>query len=149
MERNAAAYGEGGSSVRRGMMTDQQWKSFFETCARVLGAGDRNAGRSVSWCAWTTFTSLASHINYWTSGLPHVNEVDTAFIRDGGVWGQPFLYSDLAHIVIPREFFWETGEHSSYRNGTRQQDITALSAELTGLGIDHRLTDLVLEVKLY
>lgn len=130
-------------------MTDQQWKVFFETCARVLGAGDRDAGRSLSWCAWTTFTSLATDVNYWKSGLPHADDVDAGFIKDSGVWGQPFLYSDLAHIIIPREFFWETGELSSYRNGTRQQDITALSTELTALGIDHRLTDLVLEVKLY
>lgn len=63
--------------------------------------------------------------------------------------GQPFRYSDLAHIVIPREFFWETGALSSYRNGTWHQDIAALSTELTALGIDHRLTEIVLEVKLY
>jgi hypothetical protein len=125
-------------------MTDEQ----FGVCARVLGRGDRYAPRSESWCGWTTFDSLLDSMHYWSAGLPAEEDLDQAYIKDNGVWGQPFSYQQLAHIVIPREFFREI-IGSEYTNGTKVQDIARLSRELTHANIAHRLTDLVLEIKLY
>jgi hypothetical protein len=130
-------------------MTNEDWQAFFRTCARVLGAGARQAAQSRSWCAWTTFGSLSESVHYWAAGLPAAADLAPVGTADGGVWGQPFLYQDLAHVVIPREFYWETVEPGRFENGTREQDIGALSRELTVAGIEHRLTELVLEVKLY
>lgn len=65
------------------------------------------------------------------------------------MWGQPFLYGDLAHLVVPRAFFWQTGSNEPFANGMKDQDLALLSSELTTAGIPHRITDLVLEIKLY
>jgi hypothetical protein len=130
-------------------MTDQDWQTFFRTCARVLGTGARQAAQSRSWCAWTTFGSLSESVHYWAAGLPAEGDLAAVGTTDSGVWGQPFLYQDLAHVVIPREFYWEAVEHGRFENGTREQDIGALSTELTSAGIHHRLTESVLEIKLY
>lgn len=67
---------------------------------------------------------------------------------DRGPWGQPFSYQEIAHVVIPRAFYWETAA-GPFDSGRKTQDIQRLSRELTAAGIPHRLTDLVLEVKLY
>lgn len=107
------------------------------------------AAASPSWCAWTTFGSLSTGIHYWTSGLPALSDINNEFIGDSGVWGQPFLYKDLAHIVIPKEFFWESLGEGEYESGVKLQDISRLSNELTVNGIPHRLTDALLEIKLY
>ena len=64
--------------------------------------GRGNGGRSR--CAWTLFDRLSSDLHYWTCGLPALNDVGDTHIKDSGVWGQPFLYSSLAHIVVPRHF---------------------------------------------
>jgi hypothetical protein len=130
-------------------MTDEQWKTFFETSARVLGPGDSHAARSGSWCGWTTFASLSTEFHYWSAGLPASQDIGDGFIKDNGVWRQPFLYRDLAHLVIPREFFWEICVPEQYSNGTKRQDLESLSSELTRASVPHRVTDLVLEVKLY
>jgi hypothetical protein len=130
-------------------MTDQKWQTFFRMCARVLGAGARSAAQSESWCAWTTFRSLGESINYWSAGLPAESELSAVGVADGGTWGQPFVYQDLAHIIIPRQFYWEIVEPGRFENGAKQQDLEALSRELTEAGIEHRLTELVLEIKLY
>jgi hypothetical protein len=87
-------------------------------------------------------------MHYWTGGLPAEEDLDETGTKDSGVWGQPFLYRQLAHIVIPREFFWEI-IRPDYTNGTKTQDIARLSQELTRISIPHRLTELVLEIKLY
>ena len=68
--------------------------------------------------------------------------------KDGGTWSQPFLYQDIAHIILPRSFFWDTTE-GGYKSGEKTQDLDRLSQELTTAGIKHRLTELVLEIKLY
>lgn len=133
-------------------MTDQQWKAFFEACAKVLGSGGhRNPALSTSWCAWTLFDRLSSDMHYWTCGLPALRDVADSHIKDSGVWGQPFLYSTLAHIVIPREFDWEAGDFTdgTHTHGTKTQRLDELSKVLVSAGIPHRLTNLVLEVKLY
>jgi len=130
-------------------MTDAQWKTFFLACARVLGKGARFDWGSENWCGWTTFDAVSSTAHYWTAGLPNEADIGDIGTNDSGPWGQPFLYRDLAHIVIPREFFWERTADKSYSNGTRTQDLARLSAALSEADIPHRLTDLVLEIKLY
>ena len=130
-------------------MTDDQWQTFFRLCAKVLGAGSRGAAQSTSWCAWTTFGSLSESVHYWTAGLPAETDLASVGTTDSGTWGQPFLYKDLAHVIIPKEFYWEVPDPGRFENGTRQQDISSLSEALTSAGIEHRLTEVVLEIKLY
>lgn len=133
-------------------MTDSQWKTFFELCAKVLGPGGwHDAAQSTSWCAWTLFDRLDGDFHYWTSGLPAERDIADSYIRDHGVWHQPFLYNTLAHVVIPREFRWEAGDagNDTYTHGKKRQDLDNLSKELSSAGIPHRLTNLILEIKLY
>jgi hypothetical protein len=129
-------------------MTDQEWHKFFTICASVLGPGNRIASKSPSWCSWTTFSKLSDDVFYWQCGLPPADELMPTYIQDGGTWGQPFRYQDIAHIVLPRTFHWETTE-GGYKSGEKTQDLDRLSQELTAAGIKHRLTELVLEIKLY
>lgn len=131
-------------------MRNDQWKLFFLACRDVLGRGDSKPRFSESWCAWTTFAALEyGGIHYWTCGIPEYTEILDTHIEDGGLWGQPFSYDDLAHIVIPKVFYWETEGGPQFQNGTKTQSINALSERLRAEGIEHRITDLVLEIKLY
>lgn len=84
-------------------MTDEQWQVFYRICAQELGVG-RGASESRSWCAWTTSRSLGELVHYWAAGIPPEQELGDSGVRDGGPWGQPSLYGDLAHIIIPAEF---------------------------------------------
>lgn len=104
---------------------------------------------SESWCAWTTFASLESDINYWKRGLPHEEDILDTYTADGGVWMQPFHYEQFAHFLIPATFYWEKVENGEFNCGHKEQDIRRLSRELTEASIPHRLTELVLEIKLY
>jgi len=130
-------------------MSNQEWQTFFRICARVLGKGERRDWASGSWCAWTTFGHICMGPHYWTAGLPGEPDIGEIGTNDSGPWGQPFLYQDLAHIVIPRAFYWELSEPGNYRNGEKPQDIDRLSEELAKANIAHRKTALVLEIKLY
>ena len=130
-------------------MQDQQWRDFFAICRDFLGEGSSHASASSTWCSWTTFARLQLDAGYWTSGLPNTGDIADSFITDGGVWGQPFSYRELAHIVVPAKFYWETIEPGAFRNGTRTQDIGKLSALLRSAAVPHRLTDLLIEIKLY
>lgn len=131
-------------------MTDQEWRTFFRICAQVLGPGEWRAVESRSWCAWTTFGRITCDVGYWTAGLPSESNLSDTHVTDcGSPWGQPFSYQSIAHLVIPREFYWETVAPGHFENGRKQQDIQKLSRELTAAGIAHRLTELVLEIKLY
>jgi hypothetical protein len=125
------------------------WHRFFLSAAEVLGLGHRVARFSESWCSWTTFGRLQDDAGYWTGGIPALPDVFETHIGDGGVWGQPFLFSDLAHVIIPCKFYWETGPGVEYQNGWRIQPVEILSKELRALDVPHRLTDLVLEIKCY
>lgn len=129
-------------------MTDQQWLVFFKICARILGPGDHRPTERGSWCAWTTFASLQEQLHYWSAGLPRESELGATGVADGGTWGQPFSYQDIAHIVIPREVYWEVAA-PDFTHGSKLQDIQRLSSELDAARLQHRLTELVLEVKLY
>jgi hypothetical protein len=130
-------------------MDDSEWERFFVTSVSILGSGKPNAPESVSWCSWTTFRRLNEDAGYWTCGLPDKDDVAASHIKDGGTWGQPFLYSDLAHVIIPREFSWETSPGFGYSSGSRKQNISALSQKLKEMRINHRMTGLILEIKLF
>jgi hypothetical protein len=130
-------------------MTDSAWFTFFRCCAMTLGAGHELPEHSDSWCAWTNFSSLRERLHYWTAGLPGLDDLTEIGTADGGPWGQPFLYQDIAHIVVPREFYWEVLNPGEFRNGTKRQDLDALSRALNQAGVKHRCTELVLEIKLY
>jgi hypothetical protein len=129
-------------------MTDHEWLEFFTICAKVLGPGNRRPSESLSWCSWTTFSKLSDDVFYWQCGLPPTEELLPSCMADGGTWRQSFFYQDIAHIVLPRTFRWETTE-GGYKAGVKSQDLDRLSQELTASGIKHRITELVLEIKLY
>jgi hypothetical protein len=130
-------------------MSDEDWFAFFSICARVLGPGSRREVDSTSWCGWTTFRCLQESVHYWSAGVPSETDLWARGTKDSGPWSQPFLYQDLAHVIVPKTFYWENASASGFSNGTKQQDIEALSRELEAARIQHRLTELVLEIKLY
>ena len=124
-------------------MNDNTWREFFNSSAKILGGGTPSIETSTSWCSWTTFSRLKSNdAGYWTCGLPAAKDIGEYSIRDGGVWGQPFHFSDLAHFILPKQFFTLLGTR-------RQQNIEALSLELDQHGVNHELKDYLLEIKLY
>src|SRR5262245_55811288 len=130
-------------------MSDEQWFAFFTVCARVLGPGNHRPTEHGSWCAWTTFTSLQEQVHYWSAGVPLASELHPVGTTDGGTWGQPFNFRDLAHVIIPREVYWEVTGTPEFHHGTKLQDIERLSRELDAVNVPHRLTELVLEIKRY
>lgn len=69
---------------------------------------------------------------------------------DGGTWTQSFAYSDLAHLIIPARFYWETSTpEAGFQSGYKSQAVEKLSQELSRLEIPHRLSERILEIKLY
>ena len=131
-------------------MDDETWRALLTTARRALGRGYSQSWASESWCAWTTFSSLEHTLTYWASGLPDEDELLATGTADGGTWTQPFSYSDLAHLVIPARFYWETNTlGTGFRNGYKSQEIAKLSKEFSRLEIPHRLSERVLEIKLY
>ena len=130
-------------------MTDAQWHAFFSASAEVLGKGDRVPEHSHSWCSWTTFDRLLVDAGYWTSGLPAAEDIFETYIGDNGVWGQPFHYSQLAHLVVPRKFLCDEPPGPNWTYRERVQDLESLSAKLKAAEVPHRLTKLVLELKCY
>lgn len=129
-------------------MNDQSWRLCLQTCRRILGFGDWDAYLSESWCAFTTHSSLTHGTYYFNCGFPAESECLDTHTADGGVWRQSFRYDDLAHLVVPKTFYWER-TNEGFQSGYKEQDIRLLSGELKKLGIQHRLTDLLLEIKLY
>jgi len=133
-------------------LTNQQWRDFFLICADLLppGAFDQTPVSSASWCSFTTFERLAIDAGYWVHGLPRKEDIGDTYIKDGGVWGQPYLFDDLAHLIIPRKFYWERIEGGRWvGNGHDVQDIEHLSATLAVKQIAHSLSALALEIKCY
>jgi len=124
-------------------MTDAQWLKFFAVCAREL------APLVESWCAWTTFRSLSESVHYWAAPLPRLAELGPSSTRDGGTWGQPFMYSEIAHLVIPRQFQREDTCSGEFQVTEYAQDLESLSAALRASDIPHQLGKFALEVKLY
>ena len=136
-------------ACRKQSMDNALWKSFFYESRTILGVGSHNAFFSETWCAWTTFHALREGVHYWYCGLPDFPEIHDTHIEDGGTWGQPFSYGDLAHVIIPARFYWESQGGPDFRNGLKSQNIEKLSLRLDELGVPHRITELVLEIKLY
>lgn len=130
-------------------MRDTEWRVLLDLASHVLGPGHADSRRSQSWCAWTTYESLNSTLTYWASGIPHQHELTPTGLIDGGTWGQPFLYSEIAHLIIPAQFYWENLTANGFDNGYRRQDLITLSHALNEAGLPYRMTDLMLEVKLY
>ena len=131
-------------------MSDKEWQTFFLTAVDILGEGSYGLAETQSWCSWTTFGRLTDDAGYWTAGLPRKKEILETYIADSGIWGQPFSYSQLAHVIIPCEFYWEkVAVDKEFICGYRQQDINTLSLALKKLDIQHRATDRVLELKVY
>ncbi|WP_243374120.1 hypothetical protein [Geotalea sp. SG265] len=130
-------------------MDDDKWRQTLQCCRRILGRGSWNPHLSESWCAYTTFSSLEHGIHYWSCGFPEEDECLDDKTVDGGLWSQSFHYQDLAHLVVPAKFYWEEYIDGKFEFGFKNQKITELSEELKKLKVPHRLTDLVLEIKLY
>jgi hypothetical protein len=125
------------------------WQKFLMIAARHLEANPCHVPGKRSWCAWTTFARLGEDAGYWTAPLPLESELGQLGTSDGGNWVQPFHYSQIAHLIIPRKFYWEQFEEG-FTSGLHFQDLEGLSQKLLDQGITaHRLTDAVLEVKLY
>ena len=125
------------------------WESVFRVSTEILGVGNPYPKKSDTWCSWTTFGRLEEDSGYWTSGLPNNNDIGRTFIRDNGVWLQPFLYEDIAHLIIPKKFSWETIDKEGYESGTKTQDIEKLSYEFNKLGIKHNLSKYCLDFKIF
>lgn len=125
------------------------WHQFFTTTARHLSHNPCNSPGPRSWCSWTTFTRLEENAGYWTYPFPLESELLETGTTDGGTWGQPFSYAEIAHLIVPHRFFWDLSSDEGYKCGEHEQDINGLSALLTAEEIEHRLTELVLEVKLF
>jgi hypothetical protein len=137
-------------SIEEPHMDDETWRTLLQTARRVLGRGVSQSWASDSWCAWTTFSSLEHWLTYWNCGLPDAGELLATGTADGGTWTQSFAYSDLAHLIIPARFYWETSStEAGFQSGYKPQDIAKLSDELSRLEISHRLSERVLEIKLY
>jgi hypothetical protein len=133
-------------------LIDEQWRKFFFTCSQVLKAsGSDHPQQPKNWCTWTTFSMLNDDLIYWRRELPAIEDIGDTYIKDGGVWGQPFSYDDLAHIVIPRIFRWDTSpfRHRHWKQFSLTQNIDELSNALNKQNIPHQITNLVLEIKLY
>ena len=130
-------------------MNDKDWRTFLTVARNILGKGEAYTWASECWCAWTTFSSLSHELTYWKKGLPDVSELQESKTSDGGLWGQSFQYSDIAHFIIPAQFYWERVINGNFSSGYKSQDINKLSEALKTCGISHRLTDSVLEIKLY
>jgi len=102
-----------------------------------------------SWCSWTTFGRLERDAGYWTAELPLVEELGETYVNDGGTWGQPFSYDDIAHIIIPRRFIEEPFGQAAFRQWTHEQDIHGLAGRLDSAGVRYHISDYALEAKLF
>lgn len=125
------------------------WHKALTIATQHLGLNPCNALGKRTWCAWTTFERLGEDAGYWTAALPLEAELLEAGTADGGSWGQPFLYSQIAHLIVPRHFYWEHISAEGFSSGVHSQDVESLSKRLTAENIPHRLAELVLEIKLY
>jgi len=130
-------------------MKSHDWEKIFRLSSKTLGVGNPCAKESNTWCSWTTFSRLKEDAGYWTSGLPNNDDIGESFIKDNGVWIQPFLYEDIAHLIIPKEFFWEVISKTGYENGVKYQNLEKLSIELHRLRLEHNLSKYCLEFKLF
>ena len=92
---------------------------------------------------------MRSDAGYWQAGIPREGEVLAERLADGGTWGQPFWYKDLAHLLIPREFFREGVIDGRWEGEPVSQDVELVAARLESNHLPFRLGDYALEVKCY
>jgi len=130
-------------------MEDANWRACLQACRRVLGKGAWDPSVSESWCAFTTFSSLRHGVHYWACGFPDETELLESETLDGGLWRQAFRYEDLAHLIVPATFYWETRLGGSFRSGYKNQDLASLTGQFEGLQLPYRATELIVEIKLY
>ena len=110
----------------------------------------KTAHRKRSWCCWTTFGRLECDTVYWSAELPLESELHETSVADGGSWGQPFSYREIAHVIIPRTFLEEPwSADGTFTQWDHEQDIEGLSKALDLEGINHNLLQFCLELKLY
>lgn len=76
-------------------------------------------------------------------GLPAADDLEPWGVGDGGTWGQPSRFKDLAHVIVPAKFYWERGEGPDWECGYRTQDPGASAhqwgRELVALGHEVKL----------
>jgi hypothetical protein len=130
-------------------MTNEQWRRFFEIGLKVLGVGASNPYLSESWCVFSTFSSFQYGVNYYHRGFPGKEDLLEDRTIDGGTWMQSIHYDDLAHLIVPKQFYWELVLDGKFQSGFKYQDIVTFSRDLEVHDIPHRKTDELLEVKLY
>lgn len=66
-------------------MRDTEWRACLVACRRLLGMGAWDSAASESWCAYTTFASLANRVVYWNCGFPDERELLEDRTIDGGL----------------------------------------------------------------
>jgi hypothetical protein len=130
-------------------MNDTLWKTFFSICRQELGIGSWDSWLSQSWCAFTTFSSLQNGARYWNCGFPDIRDIQSDHLQDGGLWRQSFYYSDIAHIIVPANFYSERVSGGSYEGEIRSQDLQSLASKLEQHSVPFRVTSLVLEIKVF
>jgi hypothetical protein len=140
-------------------MTSEQWRIFFTIASKHIrgtltsrpleGMEIGAAIHRVSYCAWTTFERLGFDTIYWKAGLPEESDLLADHVRDGGAWGQPFLYAEIAHLIIPSSYLEEVYVDDAYVQWTHKQDIAGLGRLLVDREIPHRQHPTFLELKLY
>ena len=124
-------------------ISDSKWHAIFIAAIEILGEGEPVMDKSPSWCSWTTFDRLKCRdCGYWKNGLPRLSDVTEHGIFDGGVWGQPFEYDSIAHIIFPKEFCTDMGV-------VRTQNIQALETKFKEMDIPFQSNEYLLEIKLY
>lgn len=123
-------------------MESEKWRRLFEVGMEVIGAGDANINVSQSWCSWTTCARLGRDAGCWTSGLPRREDIGDTHICDGSVCGQPFLYSDIAHIIVPAIFTDKFGREMS-------QNIHKLAKSLLKWNIDCSISMSAIDAKCF
>lgn len=140
-------------------MTSEQWRTFFTLASRHIlatrkseldecSAPSKTFGRE-SYCAWTVFDRLGCDTIYWTAGLPNEHDLQEQGLRDGGEWGQPFQYDEIAHLIIPAEYTEDFHVDQKWIMWRHRQDIHGLSKLLDEASIPHMLHATFLELKLY
>lgn len=127
--------------------TRHLWRPAKSTLSEYCNGTQKSELRS--WCCWTTYGQLVYKAGYWSAELPLEAELGEKYIADGGTWGQPFLYEEIAHVIIPREFTEEPWSDKVFTQWDHEQDVDGLSALLNDKGIDHHLSRYALEVKLF
>jgi hypothetical protein len=125
------------------------WRKFFLICINELENHPGPSPGPWAWCSWTTYTRLALDCGYWSAPMLKEEDLGKHGTYDPGSWGQPFLYSDISHFILPRKFFWESDSSTSYSYTKHTQNINVISESLTRGDIEHRLSEFALEVKLY